>query len=302
MSRSCGVVLVGGAGFIGRHLAGLDGAEIVQGDLTDEVALRGALRPGDTVVHLAWSTLPASSNERPDADAADNILGSLRLFATCAASGVRRILFFSSGGTVYGNAARVPIRETDATDPICAYGISKLAVEKYLALERRLRGLDYLIVRPANVYGPGQDPARGQSAATVFAHRAVCGEPITIWGDGSAVRDYLYIDDLTDAVARLLAFTPETDGARIFNVGTGVGVSLRSLLEKIRGVLGREPVVRYTAGRALDVSANVLDAGRLALATAWKPRVSLTEGLRRMIRAWEAQGTVSAGSGKPACG
>jgi UDP-glucose 4-epimerase len=299
------VVIIGGAGFIGRHLtqrlaaAGVPvlvfdraqaptiaGVGSVVGDLSDTCALRSVVTPGAAVVHLAWTTIPATSDEDPAADLSDNLLGSVRLWEVCAAAPARRVVYVSSGGTVYGNVQRLPIREDDPTEPICAYGLSKLAAEKYLGLFRRLHKLDSIILRPGNAYGPGQNPTRGQSAATVFTYRAFRKEPITIWGDGSATRDLLYVDDLVDAVVRVLAHEPAADGPRVFNVGTGQGTSLRELVETIGHVMGRAPEVSYTPGRTTDVSTNILDASRLRECTGWTPRVSLAEGIRRMLGAW----------------
>lgn len=305
MIKAPAVVIVGGAGFIGRHLAtrlaadgvpatifdrsrpgAIPGVRVVVGDLSDAGALRSALVPGAAVVHLAWTTIPATSNQDPAADLAENVLESLRLWDACAAAEVGRVVYLSSGGTVYGDPRRLPIREDDPTDPICAYGVSKLAVEKYLGLFHRLHALDHVILRPGNAYGPGQDPGRGQSAATVFAHRAFRKEPITIWGDGSATRDLLYVEDLVDAIIRALPYDPGTGGPRVFNVGTGRGTSLKELVEVIGQVMGRAPEVRYAPGRAGDVSANVLDASRLRERTGWAPRVPLAEGISRMLQAW----------------
>jgi len=321
MTKASAVVIVGGAGFIGRHLAArlaadgvlatifdraqpaaIPGVRAVVADLSDAEALRSVLAPGAAVVHLAWTTLPATSNADPAADLRDNALGSLRLWEACAAAQVGRVIYLSSGGTVYGNPRRLPIREDYPTEPICAYGVSKLAVEKYLGLFHRLHGLDYVVLRPGNAYGPGQDPGRGQSAATVFAYLAFRNEPITIWGDGSVTRDLLYVEDLVDAVVRVLSHDSGAGQPRVFNVGTGRGTSLKELVDVIGRVMGRAPEVRYAPGRATDVSANVLDASRLRERTGWEPRVSLAEGIRRMLDAWRAtEGGPNPARG-PSCG
>ncbi|RPI02448.1 MAG: NAD-dependent epimerase/dehydratase family protein, partial [Zetaproteobacteria bacterium] len=260
------------------------------------------LAPDAAVVHMAWTTIPATSNADPGADAEDNVLGSIRLWEACAARRVGRVIFLSSGGTVYGNAQRIPIREDDPTEPICAYGVSKLAAEKYLGLFHGLHGLDHVVLRPGNAYGPGQDPGRGQSAATVFAYRAFRNEPITIWGDGSATRDLLYVEDLADAVVRALAYDPGADGPRVFNVGTGRGTSLKELAEVVGLAAGRVPQVRYAPGRATDVTANVLDASRLRERTGWEPRVALAEGIARMLQAWRATEAHPNAVGGSSCG
>jgi len=321
MIQASSVVIVGGAGFIGRHLAArlagdgvsatifdrvrtaaVPGVQSVVGDLSDAGALRSVLTPGAAVVHLAWTTIPATSNEDPAADLVENVLESLRLWEACVAARAGRVVYLSSGGTVYGNPRRLPIREDDPTEPICAYGVSKLAVEKYLGLFHRLHGLDYVVLRPGNAYGPGQNPGRGQSAATVFAYRAFRNEPITIWGDGSATRDLLYVEDLVDAIVRALSYQPDAGGPRVFNVGTGQGTSLKELVELIGRVMGRAPEVRYAPGRAADVSANVLDASRLRQRTGWEPRVSIAEGIRQMLDAWRATEVDSDPAGGQSCG
>jgi UDP-glucose 4-epimerase len=308
------VVLLGGAGFIGRHLArrltaegvsavildrqrpaALPDVEIELGDFADPTALERVLRPGRVVVHLAWSTLPATSNEDPAADLRENVSGSLTLLDACCRAGVGRLLFFSSGGTVYGNARRVPLQEDDPTDPICAYGVSKLMVEKYLALFRRLSGLDFIILRPSTAYGPDQDYRRGQGAVTAFADLAARGEPIPIWGDGNVVRDFLHVGDLVDATVRLIGYDPGPAGPRVFNVGTGQATSLRELVTIIGRALGRQPVVQYAPPRGLDVAANVLDSTRLREATGWRPSVTLPEGILDMLRAWETDAALPAG-------
>jgi len=305
MTTPANVVIVGGAGFIGRHVAArlaadglsvrvfdqvrstpVPGVDAVVGDLGDAAALGAVLAPGAAVVHLAWTTIPATSNHDPSADLTENVLASIRLFEACTAARVGRVVYLSSGGTVYGNARRLPIREEDPTEPLCAYGVSKLAVEKYLGLFQRLHGLEYVILRPGNAYGPGQDPNRGQSAVTVFAHRAARNEPITIWGDGSTTRDFLFVADLVDAIVRAVTYEPGADGPRVFNVGTGRGTSLKDLLEVIGHVMGRALEARYTPGRIADVAANVLDSRRLREWMGWEPCVDLSEGVRRMLRAW----------------
>jgi len=275
---------------------GLDSVRVEVGDLSDPGVLTRVLQSGAVVVHLAWTSLPAGSNEDPVGDLQDNVLGSLRLLQACHGHRVGRVIYISSGGTVYGNPRHLPIRETDQTEPMCAYGVSKLAVEKYLGLFRQLYGLDFVVLRPSNAFGPGQDPERGQSAVTVFTHMAARGEPITIWGNGDVVRDFLWVEDLVDAIARLIRYEPGPTGLRIFNVGTGQGTSLRDLAGMVSRALGRQIEVTYAPGRPLDVTANVLDATRLREVTGWFPQVALSDGITRMLRAWEAEGVIPVGS------
>jgi UDP-glucose 4-epimerase len=295
-------LVLGGAGFIGSHLAEAlaqhghrvrifdrphvdrlrlfpraKGFELFTGDFLNPQALAPALRGAEIVFHLVSTTLPKNSNDNPMYDVETNVLGSLRLITMCREQAVRKIVFVSSGGTVYGVPRSVPIDENHPTDPISSYGIHKLAVEKYLQLAQRLYGLDYCIVRPANLYGPRQRLDISQGAVAVFLDRALREQPIQIWGDGSVVRDYVYVADAVDALLRAARFAGEP---RIFNLGSGLGVSLNQLVAEIRSLLGRPVRVEYSEGRAVDVPVNVLDAARAKRHLGWSAATPLAEGLR----------------------
>jgi UDP-glucose 4-epimerase len=294
-------LVLGGAGFIGSHLAealAQEGHrvkvfdrphvdrlplfasrfEIHTGDFLNPRALSPALRGTEIVFHLVSTTLPKNSNDNPVYDVESNVLGSLRLLALCHEHGVRKVVFLSSGGTVYGVPQSAPIPETHPTEPICSYGIHKLAVEKYLSLAHRLHGLDYCILRPANLYGPRQRLDTAQGAVAVFLDRALREEPIQIWGDGSVVRDYVYVGDAVDAILRAARFEGET---RIFNIGSASGTSLKALVAEIERLLGRPVKVEYAAARSLDVPVNVLDSRLAKRHLGWSASTSLGEGLRR---------------------
>jgi UDP-glucose 4-epimerase len=296
-------LVLGGAGFIGSHLAEalaeeghrvklfdrphLDrlpllarqhGFEVFTGDFLNPQALAPALRGSEVVFHLVSTTLPKTSNDNPLYDVESNVLGSLRLLALCREHGVRKLVFVSSGGTVYGLPRKVPVDEGHPTEPICSYGIHKLAVEKYLHLAHRLHGLDYCILRPANLYGPRQRLDIAQGAVAVFLDRALRDQPIQIWGDGSVVRDYVYVGDAVDAILKAARFQGEP---RIFNIGSGVGASLNQLVAEIGKLLGRPVRVEHTEARALDVPVSVLDCTLARRHLGWSARTSLGEGLRR---------------------
>jgi UDP-glucose 4-epimerase len=179
---------------------------------------------------------------------------------------------------VYGLPKSLPVSEDHPTDPICSYGIHKLTIEKYLALGERLYGLQYCIVRPANLYGPRQRLDIAQGAVAVFLDRALRGEPIEIWGDGSVVRDYLYIDDAVEAILSAARFDGEP---RIFNIGSGKGASLNELVAEIEKLLGRPVKVERRAARLVDVPVNVLECSAAAHHLGWRARTPLAEGLRR---------------------
>lgn len=296
-------LVLGGAGFIGSHLVdGLLGSgyrvrvferphmdrlpalarrercEIVTGDFLNPEDLARALPGAEIVFHLVATTLPKTSNDNPLYDVETNVLATLRLLALCRRHAVRKLLFASSGGTVYGVPRSLPLAETHPTDPICAYGIHKLAIEKYLGLEHRCHGLDYRVLRLANPYGERQRTDTGQGAVVAFLDRALRGEPIQIWGDGTVVRDYVYVGDVVDAFLRAMQF----DGAeRIFNIGSGAGTSLNELLREIERLLGRPIAVQYAPSRGFDVPANVLDCSLARARLGWAARTPLAEGLRR---------------------
>ena len=300
-------LVLGGAGFIGSHLAkallaaghrvrvfdrphldrmaGLSadgGPETTTGDFLNPQALEPALRGVEAVFHLISSTLPKPSNDNPAYDVETNVVGTLRLIELCRAHGVRKLIFASSGGTVYGATGAAAIDETHATLPTCSYGIHKLMVEKYLHLAHTLHGLDYRVLRPGNLYGPGQRLDVAQGAAGVFLDRAMRGEPIRIWGDGSVVRDYVYVADAVQAFVGALDFEGTQ---RVFNVGSGAGVSLNGLVAEIQALLGRPVAVEYGVARALDVPFNVLDSSLARRHLGWSAQTPLREGLRR-TRDW----------------
>lgn len=239
-----------------------------------------ALSGTDLVFHLASSTYPSTSNSDAAFDIESNLVGSVRMFQAAVKYNVRRVIFISSGGTVYGIPRQNPIPETHPTNPICSYGIHKLAIEKYLHLFRVLEDLDSFILRVSNLYGEFQNLERPLGAVSHFVHRAVQGKPIEIWGDGAIRRDYVHVDDVVRALLESISYTgPE----HLFNIGSGQSVSLNQLLDLIRQRVGKEIVVNYAPARRFDVQENVLDISRAAKELHWKPSISLEAGLDRLL-------------------
>lgn len=261
-------------------------ATLVAGDFADPAAVLPALDGIDVVYHLACSTVPSTSAADPPRDVAENVLGSVRLFEAAARRGVEKIVYPSSGGTVYGRPRRLPIDESHPTEPIGVHGATKLATERYLAALARQRGFTATVLRIANPYGPGQWRRRSQGVLGALLRAVATGEPMTIWGDGSVVRDYLYLDD---AVRALAAARTRGDG-EIVNVGSGRGRSIRELLEAVERVTDRPVPVRWEADRGFDVEANVLDPARAREVLGWEPRVSLDDGIGKMWAAYPAAG------------
>jgi UDP-glucose 4-epimerase len=247
-------------------------------DMTDRLGLEQALAGVDLVVHLASGSLPQSSNRNPHDDVGVNLLGALNLLEASRSAGVQRLLVVSSGGTVYGIPQQVPISEDHPTDPLCSYGITKLAIEKYVALYRQLHGLDGLVLRLANPYGERQRLDASQGVVPVFLGRALRFEPLEIWGDGSTVRDFLHISDVVSA---LLAACRYEGPERLFNIGSGTGLSLRELVSLLEQELERSLEVHYQEGRSFDVPTNVLCIDRANHCLGWRPKVTAVEGLHR---------------------
>ena len=298
-------LVLGGAGFIGKHLcrslvaAGhavkacdlpppgradwpvIDGVSWVAGDFANAELLAENLIDAEIVFHLVSTTIPKTSNDDPYADLQGNVAAALRLLdAVIRRPRLPRVIFVSSGGTVYGIPKTIPIPEEHPTNPLCAYGVGKLAIEKYLALYGHLHRLDYHILRMANPYGPEQPLSRGQGVIPVFLSRALHDEPLEIWGDGSVVRDYFYVDDLC---AALLATIDYQGPERIFNIGSGSGCSLNELVGIIRELLQRDVAVRFLPARACDVPINVLDISRARIHLGWQPAIPLKDGIGRLL-------------------
>lgn len=252
--------------------------EAVQADFGAQERLAEALAGCEACVHLISTTLPQSSNAAPIADVQGNLVSSLQLLDAMQQAGVKRLVFASSGGTVYGIPERVPLPESHATQPICAYGITKVAIEQHLLLRERLEALQPRILRFSNPYGERQRLDAAQGVVAVFMGRVLKGEAITLWGDGSVVRDYLHV---SDAVSAILAALAHQGPGRVFNIGSGEGVSLLQLLEAIGTVLARRPEVIVQPSRACDVPINVLDIALARRELHWNPQLGLTAGLHR---------------------
>jgi len=297
------VLLLGGAGFIGTHLARrlLDLGHVVrvfdrptaaippaisgharlqrtEGDLLNHNDLGSALDDMDVVFHLVSTTLPKSSNDNPEYDIETNLVMSVRLLDAARRRGIRKLVFISSGGTIYGVPESVPIPESHPCNPTSSYGIVKLAIEKYLTLFRLLHGLESYALRISNPYGEFQKIHVAQGAVGVFLDRALNHRPIEIWGDGSVTRDYVYIGDVADALVRMLDYHGDV---RVFNIGSGVGIDLNDLLGEIERSVGHPVERTYQPSRRFDVPVNVLDIALARRELGWQPSTSLQDGLAR---------------------
>lgn len=263
---------------LGRDLLDAPGFELIEGDLANEAEVAEAIEGCDVCYHLVSTTLPKSSNADPVYDIESNVVATVKLLKHAVKYGVRKIVFTSSGGTVYGNPVSSPIQESHPTNPVCSYGISKLAIEKYLDLFKQLHGLDYTVLRIANPFGERQRTHSSQGAVAVFLGKILRGEPIEIWGDGSIVRDYIDISDVVDA---LLLAMEQTSDQHVFNIGSGRGHSLNELIRAIEKVTGRTADCRYSPSRAFDIPSNVLCNKLANQCLGWSPKVRFEEGLEK---------------------
>lgn len=296
-------LVLGGAGFIGlnlcNRLASL-GADVtcfsrshmwsgdldsrvtpLTGQFDDRLALANAVERQDIVFHLIAGSVPQSSNRDPSAELAAAPIATLHLLEICRSARIKKVVFASSGGAIYGIPHAIPISELAPTDPISAYGISKLMIEKSLQLYKHLHGIDYQILRIANPYGPFQVGNKHQGLIGNYIHRVLSNLPLEVWGTGEVVRDFLHVDDVSDA---LLAAVDYEGPYKVMNVGSGAGLSVNQIITELQAAFGHDRLnCIYKPSRAADVSANVLDTTLIRSELGWLPRVALPQGLTGTI-------------------
>lgn len=252
--------------------------EWIGGDLASVHDVEEALDGMDAVFHLVSTTLPKSSNDDPIYDVQSNMVSTLQMLNAMVAKGIKKIVFISSGGTVYGPPQYLPIDEKHPTEPIVSYGITKLAIEKYLKLYSELYGVHAVVLRVSNPYGERQRLETAQGAVAAFLHKALQEQPIEIWGDGSVTRDYIYIGDVADAFLKAAEYTGTTS---VFNISSGQGLTLSALVDRVEGVVSHKVERLYKPGRPFDVQVSVLCNALAAAELGWTPKVSMAEGLKR---------------------
>ena len=251
--------------------------EYFAGDFLKGEDVSAALRECDTCFHLISTTIPSSSNRHPIFDVESNIAGTVSLLDRLVDNGVKNVIFLSSGGTVYGVPRVTPIPESHPTDPICSYGITKLAIEKYLKLYHELYGIRFQILRLSNPFGQGQRVESSQGAVAVFLGRAIRNEVIEIWGNGTVTRDFIYIGDV---IAALLAALNSGTWNNILNIGSGCGRTLNTVISSIESLTRRKLMVKYLPGRGFDVPSNMLDISLAKSVLGWEPKVNFDDGLK----------------------
>lgn len=298
------IVILGAAGFIGTNLAlemikqNTDNITLVDKDrsyFTNKTLLEAEnvvikekdflletdydelVREQDIVYHLISTNIPTNSNQHIPQDLISNVVVSSYLLEACVRQKVKKVVFISSGGTVYGKEKGCPLNEETMTNPISSYGIQKITIEKLLYLYKYMYNLDYRVIRLANPYGPYQRPNGVLGAVTTFTYKALKNEEITVYGDGNVVRDYIFIDD---AVRAIMNIVNGESRYKTFNVGCGYGTSLNQLLNIVKESLNLELNVVYKPGRKVDVPVNYLDISRYEQEYGKFNPISLQEGIR----------------------
>lgn len=292
------ILLLGGNGFIGSHVVDallasghqvrvfdrgpelfrepVLGVEYQIGSFSDLPMLAEALEGVDVVYHLISTTVPSTSNLDPLGDIEGNLICTVSLLQLMVQMNIRRIIYLSSGGTVYGIPQTVPIPESHTLNPICSYGVVKVAIENYLHMFRSLHGLKPLILRVSNPYGERQGHQGIQGVISTFLYRAIRREPVVVWGDGSVIRDFIYVGDLASFLADALL----NSVCGVFNVGSGIGNSITEIVECVEGASGLFLQIEYRNQRDFDISRIVLDISRTRREFGWTPQVGLLEGVQ----------------------
>jgi UDP-glucose 4-epimerase len=302
------IVVFGGNGFIGRHLVtrlasgnpqasvyvfdrfssyeeGKDAPfskypniTIIPGDFFNRDAVNSVLLGADYVFHLISTTNPATSESDPFIDIDTNIRSSIELFELCVENKIKKVIFFSSGGAVYGNIDSDTINEETSPQPLSPYAIGKLTIEHYLRYFKRTHGLDYVIYRIANPYGPGQNIYGKQGVIPIFMHKYAMKEPITIYGDGLMKRDYIYINDLANMI---VGSYDKKNEHEIYNIGSGKGTSINELVSTIEKHTNYIVKKTYVDAPSTYIENSVLDTRRFNDEFSLEPTIGLEEGIKR---------------------
>jgi len=250
----------------------------VTGDFSSTHDVEAFIDGIDAVIHLVSSTLPRGSNDDVIFDVQTNVISTLQLLNSMVKKKVKKIIFISSGGTIYGNPIYTPLDEGHPTNPTVSYGITKLAIEKYLHLFQELHDIKATILRVANPYGERQRIETAQGAVGVFMGKALCGEPIEIWGDGGVIRDYVYVEDVADAFSKAIDYSGPCS---VFNIGSGIGRSLKEVITALEGVLGIHIAVNHKPARVFDVPVSVLNNSLALKELGWTPKTDFYEGIQK---------------------
>ena len=313
------ITIIGGAGFIGTNLARSIASELSMNDshltvidrndsyfnilrsfnlkntsfkvfpFSTEIDFDDQVRNQDVIYHLASTIIPGDSNRNIPDELEANVITTTKLLDACVRQNVRKVVFISSGGAVYGKKGTCPIKEDTVTYPITSYGIQKITIEKLLYLYRYQQGLDYRIIRLANPYGPYQRPNGRLGVVTTFVYKALTDGMLEVYGDGSVVRDFIYIDDAIRGIRNIVNGENEI---RVFNLGSGKGTSINQVIESLRQNIRKDLKVEYIASRSTDVQENYLDISRYESFYGKLNPIELAEGIKKTAEFMQKKGMV----------
>ncbi len=305
------ILILGAAGFIGKNLTihliekgdnelflfdrensdysnviqgNEDNVSLFYGDFNTEYDFKRITKDVDVVYHLISTSNPSTSKSVSD-DMKGNVLPTINLLDACIHNNVKKIVFLSSGGTVYGVVKEVPINEMHDRNPICSYGIQKLTIENIIEYYGYQFGLDYRIIRLANPYGPYQNPKGGLGAVTTFIYKMLTKQTIEVYGDGRVIRDYIFIEDAINGIVNIANGNTEE---KVFNLGGGKGYSINEIIEALNKYNGEKVMVEYRLGRNIDVPINTLDVSRYEQYYGKPERFSLETGIIKTVEFMKA--------------
>ncbi|MEK3789515.1 NAD-dependent epimerase/dehydratase family protein [Paenibacillus massiliensis] len=258
---------------------------VIEGDFFSETNFKSYLEGKDTIIQLISSVTPSSSMENVLEPYSKDVIKTLELIEAAKEVGIKKIIFLSSGGTVYGEVNADLLNEMMPCSPLNHYGNMKLTIEKILLMYNKLFNMNNIILRVANPYGAGQSPDKKIGAISIFMHRILNNEPISIYGEGQIVRDYIEISDVCEAIITSLKYEPpRNDSDPIFNVGTGRGLSLLEIIRLIEMVTGTDAIVKFYSERSYDVKRNVLDPRKAQEKLGFYSKVAAEKGIESLYR------------------
>ena len=304
MKKKCRILLIGGNGFIGSHLQDcllkeeynvrvfdrsrelfrkpLKHVDYFNGDISDICLLEKAIAGCDLVIYLAHSPAPRNDIDFFYDEASNNLEDFTKFLRVVSKSSVEKIVYFSSGGTVYGQPQEIPTPEDHQLKPISSYGAVKVAMEIYLNMYCHHHDKEYLVVRPANPYGPRQNYRGSQGVISIFMHHILNNKPLNIWGSGEIRKDYIYVEDLARATVSLMQSGVKN---QVFNLGSGVGISLLEIVSLIEKVTGKLAILKKEKSLNTDIRHFILDCTKFHSFVGEKPATTgLTDGVKATYR------------------
>jgi UDP-glucose 4-epimerase len=295
------ILVLGGSGFIGTHvvdgliengfdvrvfdrnsLSAFANLEFVRANFDDLMSLSEALVDIDLVVHLVSTSVPSTSNSDPVSDINGNLVNTVRLLELMRKNNVNNLVYFSSGGTVYGHPTTEIMDETHPNSPVCSYGIVKLAIEKYLYMYSELYGVKSCVLRPSNPYGSGQKRMGVQGFIGTCISHAMNGTTLNIWGDGSVIRDYVHVSDVVSATVAAVKIMPSST----YNISSGVGYSLNEIIQIVEQVTNKKVHTEYKDGRKFDIPKMILNNQKAFKELSWQPQINIQEGIAESISSY----------------